>query len=351
MSSNPSVPDSSARNPISVRHFMLPLKAVLDDPAVTEIAVVRPGELFAHTRSGWLRHGCIALTLDHLGYLADALAVYNGFDTTQPILSVGFPDGERGQIVRPPACVEGTFSLNIRKHSMLIKTLEELRAEGAFSGWSDVAHDSRATNSSREVMLSPEDRELINLKSSGDITAFLQAAVYHRRNIIVSGATAAGKTTFARSLIERVPRETRIITIEDTHELFLPDHPNRVHMMYVKNPRPGDMSAAMCVESAMRMTPERIFLAELRGDETWEYLQALNTGHPGSVSTTHANNAREAYLRLALMIKSSQTGRQIDLPTIQAYLLSTIHIVLAFEYYRLKEVYFDPTYARSRLSL
>ncbi|MGS1117418.1 P-type DNA transfer ATPase VirB11 [Castellaniella sp. UC4442_H9] len=329
---------------------MLPMKAILDAPAVTEIAVVRPGELFARVRAGWQRHECPALTLEHLGYLADALAVYNGFSTALPILSVGFPDGERGQIVRPPACVEGTFSLNIRKHSMLVKTLEELTAEGAFANYRDTAH-SEAANGGSDAGLPPEDQELLELKCAGDIPAFLDAAVRYRRNIVVSGATAAGKTTFARSLIERVPNDTRIITIEDTHELFLPDHRNRVHMMYVKNPGPGDITAAMCVESAMRMTPERIFLAELRGDETWEYLQALNTGHPGSVTTTHANNARDAYLRLALMIKSSETGRSIDLSTIQTYLLSTIHIVLAFEYYKLKEVYFDPIYARNRLSL
>lgn len=326
---------------------MRPLQPALEQEDVTEISVVRPGGFFTRLRSGWHYHSCPSLTLAHLDSLADSVAVLNGFDTNSPILSVRFPGGERGQIVRPPACLDGTFSLNIRKHAPMVKTLESLASEGCFTNWKDVGHVAGSDGANGQD-LSKEDKELLSLKASSDIPAFLEAAVLYQRNIIISGATAAGKTTFARSLIERVPKNTRIVTIEDTHELILPDHPNRVHMMYVKNPGPGDITASQCVESAMRMTPDRIFLAELRGDETWEYLQALGTGHPGSVSTTHANDARDTYRRLALLVKSSEVGRQIDLATIEGYLLSTIHIVLAFENYRLKELYFDPAYARTR---
>lgn len=328
---------------------MAPLLSLLADAAVTELAIVRPSEVFVRVRRSWERHDMPELTEEHLGNLAKVLAVFNGYDPATPILSVQFPDGERGQIVRPPACIDGTFSVNIRKHSMVVKTLEDLTTEGAFASWKDVSHASGVQSAQPD--LPAEDQELLSLKNSGDIPGFLEAAIHHRRNILVSGATNAGKTTFARSLIERVPTATRVLTIEDTHELFLPNHPNRVHLLYAKNPGPGQISAAMCVESAMRMTPDRIFLAELRGDETWEYLQALNTGHPGSISTTHANSPWDAFMRLALLIKSSESGRGLDLPAIQAYLLSTIHIVLGFENFALKELYFDPAYARSRIGL
>lgn len=110
---------------------------------------------------------------------------------------------------------------------------------------------------------------------------FLEQAVLNKRNIIIAGKTGSGKTTFARSLIKKIPVEERIITIEDVHELFLEEHPNKVHMFYGENA--GRVTASDCLESCMRQSPDRILLAELKGSEAWEYLASLHTGHPGTI--------------------------------------------------------------------
>jgi len=155
---------------------------------------------------------------------------------------------------------------------MTAMSLEELQAHGALT---EVTLSEDEYNSDG---ISHEDAYLLELKRSGDITQFLHEAIQRRRNIVVAGATGSGKTTFARSLIARVPTDERLITIEDVHELALPDHANRVHMMHGSGS--GRVSATACIGACMRLSPDRIFLTELRGPETWDYLAALNTGHP-----------------------------------------------------------------------
>ncbi|NYT79244.1 P-type DNA transfer ATPase VirB11 [Alcaligenaceae bacterium] len=322
---------------ISVRTFLRPLAAHLANPQVSEIAIVRPGSLFTRERGAWHPHTCEALTIEHLQALANALAVYNGLGLA-PIMSVILPGGERGQIVQPPACLDGTLAINIRKHASAVKTLEELDAEGVFA----LAQDCTALLDADG--LTPTDRKLLALKEAGHISQFLHEAVQARRNIVIGGATGSGKTTFARSLIERVPLDQRLITIEDVHELHLPNHRNLVPMMY--GSAQGRVDPTQCVAACMRLSPDRIFLAELRGGEAWEYLTALNTGHPGSITTTHANSALDTYDRLALLIKQSPTGGQLDLEAIRAFLHNTIDIVLHVERFTLREIHYQP---RSRL--
>src|SRR5690606_18130422 len=136
------------------------------------------------------------------------------------------------------------------------------------------------------------------------------------------------------------PVHERLITIEDVHELILPWHENRVHMMY--GGTRGRVSATDCLAACMRLSPDRIFLSELRGPEAWDYLTALNTGHPGSVTTTHANSARDCFHRVALLIKQSGAGQQIDVQTLRDFLLGTLDIALYFSAFKLVEVYFNP---------
>jgi len=329
MSSNPSPEPIPFDRSISVRTFLRPLTAHLDNPSVTEIAIVRAGEFYTRTRGAWELQTCPSLTYPHLEALATALAAYNHM-ARSPIQSVILPDGERGQIVMPPACIDETLAINIRKHTQAAFSLEELQAQGAFA--------STATNAAGDA--STSDQTLTALQAAGDIPQFLHEAILARKNIVISGATGSGKTTFARSLIDRVPVDERLITIEDVHELILPRHRNRIHLMY--GGTRGRVSATDSLAACMRLSPDRIFLAELRGPETWDYLAALNTGHPGSVTTTHANSAADAFDRLAILIKQSPTGGNLDLPTIQAFLRQTVDVVLHFERFRLKELWFEP---------
>lgn len=323
---------------VTLRQMMRPVSAYMADDAVREITIPRPGDVFLKIGGQWEYRSAPELDFDYLSGLAEAMASYNKMNFA-PIMSLKLPDGERGQVVIPPAIVDGNLSINLRKHSTTVKTLEELAAEGAFAGWNDSSKDKRRK----------EDEKLLALKAAGDIVGFLDYAVQTRRNIVFGGKTGSGKTTVARSLIERVPKHERLITIEDVHELFLPNHPNRVHLLYdtKANGSNGLVSATDCVAACMRMSPDRIFLSELRGPEAWEYLQGLNTGHPGSVSTTHANSAPDIYFRMALLVKQSPAGQQIDIDLIQRYLFSTIDIALYYADYKLVEVYFDPERARA----
>lgn len=333
MSSNPSIDPIPFDRTIAVRTFLRPLSRHLDDPNVTEIAIVRAGELYTRVRGAWLLHDCPALTYPHLEALATALAAYNHM-ARNPIQSVILPDGERGQIVQPPACIDGTLAINIRKHAQVALSLEELLAQGVFTATQHASAGYSAEG------VSPADQALMSLKAAGDLPGFLHEAVLARKNLVITGATGSGKTTFARSLIDQVPVDERLVTIEDVHELILPRHRNRVHLMY--GGARGRVSATESLAACMRLSPDRIFLAELRGPETWDYLAALNTGHPGSVTTTHANGAADAFDRLAMLIKQSPTGGNLDLPTIQAFLRQTVDIVLHFERFRLKELWFEP---------
>jgi len=231
--------------------------------------------------------------------------------------------------------VDGALSINIRKHSSVVKTIDELEAQGAFEDWVDVSDP--VDDASR---LTPLDQALLALKAQRRTRQFLEKAIVGCRNIIVAGKTGSGKTTFARSLIECVPTSERILTVEDVHELQLPNHPNRVHMIYGTGA--GRASATDCIAAAMRSSPDRIFLSELRGAEAWDYLNALNTGHPGSVTTTHANSARDTYDRVALLVKQSEAGNSIDIDTIRRFLYATLDISLYFANYRLVEVCFNP---------
>jgi len=332
MTLNPSPEPLPFDRAIAVKTFLRPLAAHLENPTVTEIAIVRPGELYTREQGAWHLQGCPALTYPHLEALTTALAAYNHM-AKAPILSVLLPGGERGQIVQPPACLDGTMAINIRKHNQAVFTLDALQAQGAFDDVTDTAAEAASS-------LSTVDQALLDLKAAGDIPAFLHAAVQARKNLVVSGATGSGKTTFARSLIDRVPVDERLITIEDVHELILPRHSNRIHLMY--GGTRGRVSATDSLAACMRLSPDRIFLAELRGPETWDYLAALNTGHPGSVTTTHANGAADTFDRLAVLIKQSPTGGNLDLETIQAFLRQTVDIVLYFERFRLKELWFAP---------
>lgn len=342
------------QNDQTVKQLLRPLLPYLEQPEITEITINRPSEVWTKTFTGWARHEVTELTGSYLNALAMAIIVYDGHQP-KSVVSVLLPGGQRGQIVRPPACLEGTLSLNIRKHAPMVKDLEELEAEGAFTDVCDVSFN-KPDESEAQALLEQHDFrrleafevELLDLKREGRIVEFLKKAVLEKRNMVIAGKTGSGKTTFARSLIEKVPTHERIITIEDVHELSLTHHPNRVHMLYGNGG--GRITADECLASCMRQSPDRIFLAELRGNEAWEYLNSLNTGHPGSITTTHANNALQTFERIATLIKKSDVGRQLDLEMIKLVLYTTLDVVLYFKDRKLVEIFYDPIFAKAKMA-
>lgn len=337
----------------SVIQHMRPIAPHLAGPEVFEVTINRAGELWTRTFQGWRKVIVPELSMTYLLSLANAIAVFNGIPVAS-LMSVVMPGGERAQLVLPPACIDSMVSFTFRKHSLVVKTLEELAAEGAFDSCLDVSFNQPTIDEVRELLvkrdftrLSPVEAELLSLKREGRILEFLKLCVSSQRNIIISGKTGSGKTTFARSLIECVSPSERLLTIEDVHELFLENHPNRIHMLYGDGP--GRVTAVEALRSAMRQSPDRIFLAELRGDEAWEYIGSANTGHPGSITTTHANNALQTYQRVGTLIKQSDVGRTLDMEMINRTLYTTVDVVLYFSERKLCEVFYDPVFAKSQL--
>lgn len=307
----------------------------------TEICVNRPREVWTEGKEGWQRHDVDELSFQHCRQLATLIASFNGkaISADKPVLSAALPTGERVQIIIPPACEPFTVSITIRKPSMIDKTLDELDAEGAFEQFEDV-----------DDQLQPFEHELLKLKQEKRIKEFLDLAVRNHRNILIVGKTGSGKTTVTKSLIRSIPQEERLITIEDVHELFLNQHSNKVHLFYAREDEGGaKVTPKQALASCLRMKPDRILLAELRGDEAWEFIKSVNTGHPGSISTMHANGAFEAFEQLTALIKDSRTGAHLDTKYIKHRLFTTLDIVLFYNQRKLREIYYDPEFKRQQL--
>jgi type IV secretion system protein VirB11 len=338
----------------ALRQLLRPLGRLLQDRHVTELAINRPREVWAARDGRWERHDLEELTADYLQTFTTAVAVYNGLPV-ESILSVILPDGERCQIVRDPACVPGWTPITIRKHAPASLSLDELGTTGTFENTRDVsfhrlsAEEAAALKDARGMeRLEEWELELLALKREGRYADFCRAAVQHRCNIIIAGQTGSGKTTLARALVAEVPPEERVVTIEDVHEMELPSHPNRIPLMFGGGE--GRVTADACLAACMRLTPDRIFLAELRGGEAWEYVMSLNTGHPGSVTTTHANSATLTVERVATLIKNSPVGRNLDLADVRRVLHATLHVVLFMRNYRVTQLFYDPIHQRKQMA-
>lgn len=344
---------SFERKDQAIQQLLRPLMPYLEQREVTELTINKPGEVWTKTWAGWTPHEVTELTNTYLQALSTALIVYNHIGP-KSVVSVILPDGQRGQIVQPPACIEGTLSLTIRKHAPTVKDLTQLETEGAFQNVCDVSFNKPTAPAAKSYLdapdfkrLEPYEVELLELKRENRMVDFLKKAVQEKRNMVIAGKTGSGKTTFARSLIEVVPTDERLITIEDVHELALTRHPNRVHMLYGYGP--GRITADECLASCMRQSPDRIFLAELRGNEAWEYLNSLNTGHPGSITTVHANNALQTFERIATLIKKSEVGRQLEIDMIKRVLYTTLDVVLYFKDRKLTEIFYDPIFSKTQM--
>ena len=334
----------------TVNLMLRPLQKFIDDDDLTEMTINQPEEVWVKGFEGWERHEIKELSESHINSLITAVYSYNNL-REQAIGSLLMPDGSRCQVLRFPATLDDQVSFTIRKHSTISFTLEQLSTSGAFDDWKDVSFNKTVDGISKEKgfeTITDKDKELIELKAYGKIKEFLEQCVLSQKNIVIAGKTGSGKTTFAKALIRAIPEDERIVTIEDVHELHLPNHPNHLHMMFGSGK--GRVTAFDALMSCMRVSPDRILLAELRGGETWEYLMSLNTGHPGGITTVHSNGAVHTFDRIAGLVKSSDVGRTVDMEAIKMILYSTVDVVLFFDKRKLKEVYFDPMYAKKVLN-
>lgn len=178
-----------------------------------------------------------------------------------------------------------------------------------------------------EVTDDPVDRHLDSLLKQRRIREFLEYAVINKKNIIISGGTSIGKTTFTNATLRTIPAEERIITVEDAREIVLNDHPNRVHLIASKGGQGrAKVTTQDLIEAYLRLRPDRIIVGELRGAEAFSFLRAINTGHPGSISTLHADSPAKALEQIKLMVMQANLGIPPD--QIIPYIRNVIDIVI-----------------------
>lgn len=297
--------------------YLAPLLPYLRQDDITDIFINRPGELWIE-RLGQLPSRIEAPMLDDdaLWRLARQIAslTHQGISREHPLLAATLPDGSRIQIVAPPA-TRGAIAVAIRKHVVADYSLGDYESSGAFE------HTQTVTESLSGASI-PEP--------AGDtIRAALRDAVLARRNIVISGGTATGKTTFLNALLKEVPADERLILIEDTPEIRMV-HANAVGLVAIKGTLgEAKVTADDLLQASLRMRPDRIIVGELRGSEAYTFLRAVNTGHPGSMTTIHADSPQGAIEQLALIIL--QSGVQLRRADIVDYVRSVVGLFVQLD--------------------
>lgn len=292
--------------------YLEPISALLVQPDVTDIYINRPGEIWVERLGGALvRADVPALTEAGLWRLARQIASlsHQGINREHPLLAARLPDGSRVQIVAPPA-TRGPLAMAIRRHVSAELTLEDYDRSGAFEALAGEVADEPTREDKAPAIL-------------------LAEAVRQRKTILISGGTSTGKTTFLNALMREIPAEERLILIEDTPELQL-RHANAVGLVAVK----GELGEARVnaddlLQASLRMRPDRIILGELRGAEAYTFLRAINTGHPGSMSTIHADSPTKAIEQMALIIL--QSGTSLRREDIVHYIRTTVDLFVQLE--------------------
>ncbi|BDG59930.1 CpaF family protein [Caldinitratiruptor microaerophilus] len=272
-----------------------PLEPLLHDPAITEIMVNAPDAVFVE-RQGRIQPAAVRFRdRDHIRHIIDRITARVGrrVDEFSPMVDARLPDGSRINAVIPPVSVGGPI-LTIRKFQRRPLSLRDLVELGA---------------------LTPE------------AAGFLRAAVRARLNILISGGTGTGKTTLLAALAAEIPPTERVITIEDMVELRVP-HP---HVLALEARPPnvegkGEVPIRQLVRNALRMRPDRIIVGEVRGEEALDMLQAMNTGHEGSLTTLHANSPADAFSRLEAMVLMA--GTLLPVRVVREHLVAALDLVV-----------------------
>jgi type IV secretion system protein VirB11 len=337
MSSDPS-PTARPEEASALGLTLRALRPLLSNADVMELCINRPMEAFLETRDGWHREALPFADFEWCSRLAKLVAnsTQQRIDATAPLLSASLPTGERVQIVMPPATTAGCVAITIRRPADQVWSIEELGRRGIFRG----------TRRAGQRLDDTED-ELLRLLASSDYEAFMRLAVRSRKNILVSGPTGSGKTTWTKALIREIPSGERLVTIEDAKELVLDRHPNHVRLFYSKDDQGvARVTPKQLLESCLRMKPDRILLAELRAEEAFDYLRNVNSGHPGSITSVHATSAELAFEQLVLLVKQNPGGRDLARHDIKSLLYLLIDVVIQFGVERherfIKEIWFDP---------
>jgi pilus assembly protein CpaF len=272
-----------------------PLEVLLKDPTISDILVNGPHKIYVERRGKLEKTDIKFRDNDHLLQIIDRIVSKVGrrVDETSPMVDARLPDGSRVNAIIPPLALDGS-SMSIRRFGANPLKLEDLLNYKAFT---------------------PE------------MAMLLEAAIKARLNIVISGGTGCGKTTLLNTLSSFIPSDERIITIEDAAELQL----QQEHIVRLETRPPniegkGQVTTRDLVRNALRMRPERIIIGECRGAETLDMLQAMNTGHAGSMTTLHANSTRDAQARLETMIMMA--GMELPIKAMRQQISSAVDMIV-----------------------
>ena len=272
-----------------------PLEPLLQDDMVNDILVNGPNQIFVE-RAGRLELSDVTFKDErHLLRIIDKIvsAVGRRVDESNPYVDARLADGSRFNAMVPPIAVDGSL-VSIRKFKTEKLGVDDLVSFGAFTE---------------------------------EMAAYLQAAVACRLNVIVSGGTGSGKTTTLNALSSFIDDSERILTIEDTAELQLQQtHVGRMESRPANVEGKGAVSQRDCLRNALRMRPDRIIVGETRGEEVIDMLQAMNTGHDGSMTTIHANSARDGVSRLENMI--AMAGIEMPIKAVRSQIASAVNLIV-----------------------
>ncbi len=272
-----------------------PLEGLLKDPSVSDILINGPKNVYCERRGKMDKSDVVFRNNDHLMQIIDRIISKVGrrVDETCPMVDARMADGSRFNAIIPPLALDGA-AVSIRRFGANPLKLEDLLNYKAFT---------------------PE------------MVMLLEGAIKARLNIIISGGTGSGKTTLLNTLSSFIPNTDRIVTIEDAAELQLQqDHVVRLETRPPNIEGKGAVSATDLVRNALRMRPERIIIGECRGPETLDMLQAMNTGHEGSMTTLHANTPRDALARIETMIMMA--GFELPLKAMRTQIASAVDLIV-----------------------
>ena len=272
-----------------------PLERLMQDPEVSDILVNDPNTVYVERRGCLELTDCIFADEDHLMRIIQRIVGRLGrrIDEMSPTVDARLPDGSRVNAVVPPLAINGP-TLSIRRFGVRALEIFDLLANGSLSA---------------------------------EIAEFLAAAVRARIACVVSGGTGAGKTTLLNVLSSFIPAAERAITIEDSAELkFQHRHWVRLETRPPNTEGVGEVTQRDLVRNSLRMRPDRIVVGEVRGAEVWDMLQAMNTGHDGSLTTIHANSAQDALARLEMMV--AMTGFEMPVAVVRHYITCGIRLIV-----------------------
>jgi type IV secretion system protein VirB11 len=303
---------------VYLKQYMGLFEKYLNDPDISEICVNKPGGLWIE-KAGEPEMLFIEnkeITDDILWRLGRLVANYTdqSIAANKPLLSASLPSGERIQFATPPVSRFGV-ALSIRKQVMRDLSLDDYREMGAFESIKENSASKTDINQTLQCHL-----------DAGEYQDFISAAIRAKKNIIVSGGTSTGKTTLLNAILKEIEPHERIVTIEDTPEV-MPPQKNHISLLASKGDQgQSKVTIQDLLEASLRFRPDRILLGELRGKEAYSFLRAVNTGHPGSITTIHADTPQGALEQICLMVMQANLGLTHD--QIMAYISSIIDVVI-----------------------